>query len=269
MSRYHGQHGYGPVIRLFHWLTAVLIAAVALRGVTMVSLPATSEAEVAAIFSAYSLHKTAGIAAFAAIALRLVARLLTTAPGPLHPERRVEVFVARATHLVLWGGMILIPLSGWLRHASAPGFAPILWPFGQGFPGIPSNEALSLVFQTFHLFAGWTLAAAFTLHLLGAAKHAVLDRDATLARITTGAGPYAPAAAFPLGPLIVTLLIWAGVTALAMQLAPAPMADPFAAFETAPEPAAPAQPAPAPGTPSPALPEPDGEPIDMPPPPAD
>ncbi|MCV2868518.1 cytochrome b/b6 domain-containing protein [Defluviimonas sp. WL0002] len=242
MPRYHGQHGYGPVIRIFHWLTAILIGAAALRGVTMIALPATTDAEVARIFSAFSLHKTLGIAALAVILLHMIARLVTRDPGPLHPERRAEVFLARTTQLVMWGGMILLPLSGWLRHASAPGFAPILWPFGQSLPGVPADERLSLIFQTVHLYAGWTLAAAVALHIIGAARHAVLDQDATLARITTGAGPYAPPAGFPMVPLGIAALLWMAVLAYGLRQAPEPIPDPFVDFQggaelqTAPEP---------------------------------
>ena len=279
MSRHHGQHGYGPVTRLLHWLVALLVLATALRGLTMVRLPATTEAEVAAIFGAYSLHKTLGIAALGLIFLRLLTRLFAGAPGPLHPERRAEVFLARLTHLTLWGGMIVLPVSGWLRHATAPDLAPILWPFGQHLPGLAQDEALSGLFQTIHRLAGWILATALALHILGTVKHALFDRDATLARMTTGHGPYAQPGRFPWLAALAALLIWGGMIGGAALTAPRPAPDPFTSDPVTADPvtadpftAAPegfeADSAPAAPTPAPAAPEP-AETIDMPPPPAD
>ncbi|MCT8329243.1 cytochrome b [Albidovulum sediminis] len=278
MARHHGQHGYGPAMRFLHWLVAALIVAVALRGLTMVRLPASTEAEAAGVFAAYSVHKTAGLAALALILLRLVARLLTSGPGPLHPERKVELFLARLTHLTLWGAMILLPLSGWLRHASAPGIAPILWPFGQHLPGIPADESFSRLMQTFHRLAGWVLAAALALHLLGTLKHLIVDRDTTMARMTTGRGPYAPPAGGAWIPALAALGLWMLVALVALRTAPTPEPDPFEAIpegfaplsDPAPETAPPAASIPPPD----AVPAPDdaaepSEPIDMPPPPAD
>ncbi len=278
MARHRGKHGYGPAMRLLHWLVAALLVAVAWRGLTMVRLPAATEADAAAVFAAYSLHKTVGLAALALILLRLAARLLTSGPGPLHPERKVELFLARLTHLTLWGAMILLPLSGWLRHASAPGFAPILWPFGQHLPGIPADESFSQLMQTFHRLAGWVLAAALSLHLLGTLKHLLVDRDATMARMTTGRGPYAPPAAGAWMPALAALGLWALVALVALRTAPAPEPDPFDALpegfaplsDPAPEAAPPvAAPPPADQGPAPEDAEASSEPVDMPPPPAD
>lgn len=282
MARHHGQHGYGPATRVLHWLIAALLVAVAWRGFTMVRLPSATEADAAAVFSAYSLHKTAGLAALALILLRLVARLLASGPGPLHPERKAELFLARLTHLTLWGAMILLPLSGWLRHASAPGFAPILWPFGQHLPGIPADESLSQLMQTFHRLAGWVLAAALSLHLLGTLKHLLVDRDATMARMTTGRGPYAPPAGGAWIPALAALGLWALVALVALRTTPAPEPDPFGAppegfaplTDPAPDTAPPAGEAPAPDLKPAPAPAPDtaaepSETIDMPPPPAD
>lgn len=233
MPRHHGTHGYGATARILHWLVALLLAGAALRGLSMVGLPAGTEAEVAAVLAAYSTHKTLGVAAFAIILLRLLWVAVSSAPGPLHPERPLETFLGRTTHLVLWGAMLALPLSGLLRHSSAPGFAPILWPLGQVLPGVPADEALSLVARNIHAWSAATLGVAVGLHLAGVLKHVVLDADATLARMTTGRGPYAAPARGRPWPLVVALLIWSGVIAGAIATAPAPEPDPF--FEDATE----------------------------------
>jgi len=273
MARHYGTHGYGITARVLHWLVAALIVGAALRGVTMVSLPATTEAQVAAILSAYSAHKTVGIAALALILLRLVAALLVRGPGPLHPERAFETFLARTTHFVLWGGMLAMPLSGWVRHASAPEFAPILWPFGQGLPGVPADEALSLTARSVHFWTAMTLAVALTLHVIGTLKHIVIDRDATLARMTTGRGPYAEPARSVATPLIAAAIIWAAILTVAVTTAPGPEPDVFTDETQEFEPLegfAPEMPSSdLEGTSTPGEPSSSEAPIDMPLPPAD
>lgn len=276
MARHYGTHGYGITSRVLHWLVAALMLGAALRGLTMVGLPAGSEAEVAAILAAYSAHKTMGIAILTLVLLRLVATLSVRGPGPLHPERTFETFLARTAHFVLWGAMLAMPLSGWVRHASAPGFAPILWPLGQGLPGIPANEALSLTARSVHAWAAATLAVTLALHILGTLKHILIDRDATLARMTTGRGPYAEPARGVAAPLIAAAVIWAAILTAGVLTAPEPEPDPFAdapgqedgefALPDFEDPNAGTAPDGAPGSPS------EGEQpeiIDEPPPPAD
>ena len=56
------------------------------------------------------------------------------------------------------------------------------------------GQALALIFRQMHELSGWLLAALLGLHVAGALKHAILDRDATLARMVTGTGPAAPPA---------------------------------------------------------------------------
>ena len=92
------RHGYGRMARLLHWAIALLIAAAIYLGLTMTDLPATDEAEIAEVFRTYSLHKTIGVAVLALALIRILWTLARPGPGPLHPERRIETFLARFTH---------------------------------------------------------------------------------------------------------------------------------------------------------------------------
>lgn len=224
------RHGHDAVSRLFHWLMAAGIIAALALGLVMVRRPATTEAEVAAVVRLYALHKTLGVALFGLAVLRLVWRLGHAAPGPLHPERRAETGLARLIHATLRGGMILLPLTGWLHHSAAPGFAPILWPFGQSLPGVPADERLALMARSAHAVAGWLLLAALALHVAGTLRHALIDRDATLTRMVRGSGPAtAPARPAPAIPLA-ALALWSATLLAAVLAAPAPEPDPFGAL---------------------------------------
>ncbi|AXC51311.1 cytochrome B [Paracoccus suum] len=178
--------GYGSVNRVLHWLIAALILTAILLGLIAVTLPRNGPEAIARVVQVFSVHKTVGITVLILALLRVVWVMGQTHPRPLHPERRVETWLADSVHWALYGGMVLMPLSGWLLHSAAPGegFADILWPFGQRLPGIPQDAALTKQLEAFHGAGWWLLAALIVLHVAGAVKHVLVDRDATLARMT-------------------------------------------------------------------------------------
>lgn len=215
---------YGLPARALHWLTALLILTAIGLGLYGEDLPRDA-AHTDTLKTLYSLHKTIGVAAFFTALARILWALLQPKPVPLHPERRAETFAAEAVHWALYGAMLVMPLSGWISHAAATGFAPILWPFGQGLPFVPVSETLSHTTEIVHKLSANLLYAAIALHVIGALKHVLFDRDATLARMTRGAragaaaarhGGAAPAA---LAGLIWLAVIGAGV-GLSGRLAP-------------------------------------------------
>lgn len=228
-----GTSGYDRAARALHWLAAPAILALIALGLAMVRLPATDEAEVARVFRAYSIHKTLGIGVLALAALRIGWRLRHPGPGPLHPDRRAETALARLVHHTLLGAMLVLPVSGFLHHSAAPGFAPILWPFGQSLPFLPADERLALIFASVHRVSGWLLFAALGLHLLGVAKHRFIDRDATLARMVSGTGPPVPPAGRAMASVLVAAALWAASVLAGYLLAPEPAPDPFDLFAPA------------------------------------
>ena len=221
------RHGFGRAARGFHWLCALAIIATAALGLFMLRLPAGSETEVAAIYSAFSAHKTLGIVALALTLARLGWTLRHVGPGPLQPARTLESFLADLMHWTLWGAMLVLPVTGWLHHSAAPGFAPILWPFGQSLPLIEADEARALEWQTLHRAASWLLYGALALHVLGTLKHALVDRDATLARMVTGDCPPVPPARTGRFAAALAMGLWTAIIAASLHLAPKPDPDPF------------------------------------------
>ncbi len=210
---------YGGVARTLHWLIALLILTAIGLGLYAEDLPRDSDAAVATLKTIYSLHKTIGVTVFFAALLRILWALSQPKPAPLHPERRLETFAAEAVHWALYGAMLVMPLSGWISHAAQAGFAPILWPFGQTLPFVPHSDALAHGFETLHKLSALVLYAALALHIAGALKHALIDRDATLARMTRGTAAGTPGAAHALGaPLLAALMLWAAVIGAGLTL---------------------------------------------------
>lgn len=227
------ERGYGWPARMAHWLVAALIFAAIGFGLWAASLPQDSPDQIAAVIGVFSLHKTLGIAALLLAVLRLVWAAGQPKPRRLWPHRRIEAAIATWVNWALYLGMILVPLSGWLRHASIPGgFAPIRWPLGQGLPFVVQDPVLSDRFAAFHVAGWWVLAALIALHVAGALKHALIDRDATMARMFRSPDklPRPPASPRAMSGLTAALgagALWLGTAIIALALTlPTPLDAP-------------------------------------------
>lgn len=201
---------YGSVTRAFHWVTAALILTAVPLGLIAHNIPLESDAQVAQKTLLFSIHKTVGVTAFFVALARILWALTQPRPAALHPDRKAETFLAATIHWSLYASLVLVPLSGWLHHAATTGFAPIWWPFGQSLPFVPIDFRVAEFFAAWHWLFTKILAGSLLLHIAGAIKHVVIDRDATLARMTTGRGEVtATDHAEGKGPILAAALVWA------------------------------------------------------------
>ncbi|MEB8388671.1 cytochrome b/b6 domain-containing protein [Rhodobacteraceae bacterium KMM 6894] len=220
MPRQNTPSTYGSITRLFHWLTALMIAALFALGIIASEISeritaadgASSDALIGWAKLLFSTHKTLGIALFAVAVLRILWALSQPRPRLLNGDNWLESRLAETVHWLLYGSLIAVPLSGWVHHAASAGFAPIWWPLGQGLPFVPIDPYLSKLAGTLHYLLQWVLAGAIVLHVIGALKHHVIDRDATLRRMWSGiaAEPTEHQPGHVL-PLIAALAIWGAV----------------------------------------------------------
>ncbi|MCW9044527.1 MAG: cytochrome b/b6 domain-containing protein [Pseudopelagicola sp.] len=226
---------YGHLTKVFHWLTALLILTALPLGLIAHNAPYATGDELAQKALLFSLHKTIGIAAFLFAALRILWAVCQTRPAPLHPERRLEVFAAHLAHWVLYGAMLIVPLSGWVHHAATTGFAPILWPFPQTLPLVVQSPTVAAIASSVHYLAMLALVAALLAHIAGALKHALIDRDITLRRMlpgrlvranTTPNTKLAPTPKRHILPPLAAAGIWAAVIALGTLTAAPPQTSP-------------------------------------------
>ncbi|APX11145.1 cytochrome b/b6 domain-containing protein [Tateyamaria omphalii] len=184
---------YGDLAKTFHWLTALLIITLIPLGIIANNMAyeikassAPADALIARTAWLFSLHKTLGVAVFFVALARIAWALSQPKPGLLHPDRKVESLAAETVHWLLYGSLVVVPLSGWIHHAAASGFAPIWWPFSQNLPLVPKSEALAGAMAGAHWVLTKVLAAALVLHIAGALKHHIIDKDATLKRMWFG-----------------------------------------------------------------------------------
>jgi polyisoprenoid-binding protein YceI len=151
---------------------------------------------------------------------RIIWALSQPKPGLLHPDRKIESLAAETVHWLLYGSLLLVPLSGWIHHAATTGFAPIWWPFGQSLPFVPKSDSIAATFSGLHIVFERVLAASILLHVAGALKHHFIDKDATLRRMLPGTPhvivPDAPHRVVL--PLASAFVIWAGALGVGATL---------------------------------------------------
>jgi cytochrome b561 len=175
---------------VLHWVIAALMAIGVLLGLTADALPEDW------IRPAIDLHKSLGLTVLGLVLARILWRLSHPAPPLPRAYTRLERIAANSVHLLLYGLMLLLPISGWL-HDSAfkDAAAHPLTLFGiipwfriaavQNLPAVP-KEVLHGQLYTLHALASYALYALVALHILGALKHQFYDRDAELQRMGLG-----------------------------------------------------------------------------------
>lgn len=219
MALTNTRHSYGSVTRFFHWATALLIVTVIPLGVIAhdMSLDPETLALKATLFSA---HKTVGVAIFFLALARILWALSQPKPAPVGDAGRVQHWLAETVHWLLYGSLVLVPLTGWIHHAASEGYAPIWWPFGQSLPFVPLDAGVAQTFAGLHMVFERVMIAALLLHVVGALKHHFLDKDATLRRMWSGiAAMSEPVRRHrPTLPVAGALAVWAAAVALGAGL---------------------------------------------------
>lgn len=182
------RRGWGLVSRLLHWVMAGLILFQLGLGVYMVR-----QADLFRRFDLTQLHKSWGTVIFALALLRLGWRALA-GPRPDWPEMPAwQRRGAAGLHGVLYGLMLLLPLSGWVMASASP-TQDLLQMQNRVFdvfalpdPWVPGNAAVEAAARTVHTGAALLLAATLLLHGGAALWHQGVRRDGLLTRMIRGA----------------------------------------------------------------------------------
>lgn len=156
--------------RGLHWLMALLVITMLFIGIGMVS---TLHPRFLALIA---IHRPLGIAILVLAVLRLGVRLRLGAP-PLPADLPWWMaFAARASHVLLYMLLIIMPLVGW-SMLSAGGYPIVLYGPIHLPPIVPHNDALHAVLRTAHTWLAYLFFATILLHVAAALFHALIRRD--------------------------------------------------------------------------------------------
>lgn len=169
---------WGPVSQAFHWIIMLLILGLAIVGLTMGELPKTPK-----YFWVYTAHKSTGLLVLALVIARLGWRLYAGKPEPVPGTPTWQERIATVTHWLLYGPILLMPVSGWL-YDSASGLRPFRWYGLFDVPKLsPPDQALRQLSHEVHEWGFWVLLALVVAHAGAAFYHHYFQRDATLVRM--------------------------------------------------------------------------------------
>ena len=170
---------FGLVARFLHWSIALLVIGLFVLGLWMRSLDYYHPWYQAAP----DLHTSFGLVFMALVLFRVFWSGVNVKPTPLG-SARLEHAMAAVVHAFLYALMIALAITGYL-YATADGKAPGF--FGlYHFPVIVRSKAVADLSGDLHEWFAYVIIGVVVLHLVGAMKHHIIDRDDTLRRMVSG-----------------------------------------------------------------------------------
>ncbi|WP_213877145.1 cytochrome b [Pseudomonas sp. dw_358] len=174
----HREH-FAPVARLLHWGMALLLIAQLFIGAGMVA--SVSERHEWLI----NLHKPLGIALLALVIVRLIVRLSTRQPPLPRDLPEVQKLAAKASHLLLYGLMLILPLVGWAMLSAAGD--PIMLAPSIRLPAlIGADPHAFALLRKAHGYLAYLLFLTVLVHLAAALFHGLIRRDGVLQSMAKG-----------------------------------------------------------------------------------
>ena len=168
---------YGSISIALHWLMFLLIVGVYACIELREFYPKGSDPRNA--LKAW--HFTLGLSVFALIWLRLLLRLVQVTPTIEPPAPRWQNLLAKTVHLLLYLGMICMPLAGWLILSGEGKPIPF---YGLELPPLMAeNEELAKTLEEIHKTAGQVGYFLIGLHALASLYHHYFMKDNTLRRM--------------------------------------------------------------------------------------
>lgn len=189
---------YTKTAKLLHWLIAIAIFSMFALGWWMTDLPKQAPKQTAFdLFNwgvitwqtgdevsprsfYFNLHKSLGVTILVLIAFRIFWRVTHKAPALLASYKTWERKLATGTHHFLYLLMIILPVSGVIMATYSK--------YGIKWFGIPlikglDNNSMREIFKEAHEIIGIVILILLALHIVGALKHQLIDKDDTLKRM--------------------------------------------------------------------------------------
>jgi cytochrome b561 len=159
---------YGLVSRGLHWIIVGAIVAQWL----LAEAGEDSGANNGADFDALGLHQSIGLTVLMVALVRFAWRFFNPKPAWPADMKSYEIRLARAVHAGFYLLLFAIPLTGWALSSAEP--EPLRFFNGFNVPRIASSGKET--FEEAHEILFNILVALAVLHVVGAAKHRLVNR---------------------------------------------------------------------------------------------
>jgi cytochrome b561 len=172
---------YDKVAIALHWLVAIGVFVMIGLGWYMTDIPKGTPAR--AFY--FNLHKSIGLTVGIIVLIRVWWRW-THQPPPLPPGTQSWVFSAsKLSHGLLYALLVLMPLAGFIASNFTKYGVTYFGLFKIG-PFFAENKALWELFQGIHQAASEVLVIVIAIHIAGAFKHLLIDKDGVFYRMLPG-----------------------------------------------------------------------------------
>lgn len=167
---------------MLHWLVGITMIALLAIGVYMADNK---------VYSLYPWHKSFGFLILFFVVARVYWRVKNGWPQAVGQYSRMEISLSKVVHWVLILGTLIMPISGMMlsimgghglavfdfeivaRNADPENMKKV----------IAHSKELASLGKTLHHWVGDIMIIAISLHVLGALKHHIIDKDGTLRRM--------------------------------------------------------------------------------------
>lgn len=180
MQWINSKAGYGWVSIALHWLAAIAVVLMLVTGFRADFAGDAGDRATRSMLMGW--HISLG----ASFALVLLARVFASyaQPRPTPPEQApVLKFLSSATHQILLIAILTQVLSGVLAVWSGGRAINVFDVISIPSPFAERNQGAHEIAEVIHAIGRWTIIGALALHVLGALKHAMIDRDGVLRRM--------------------------------------------------------------------------------------
>jgi cytochrome b561 len=169
------QSAYSTTAIYLHWVIALLIITNLGLGISFDYVSRETRGEL------MGWHKPIGMVVLLLSVWRVGIRIGQGFP-PLDDISRAEAVLARIIHVLVYGLMFLLPLSGYVMSSAAGRGISMFGLFDWPLLPIKDSPAGKTAAET-HEVLSWILVLSLVLHVAGALKHHLFDRSAVLTRM--------------------------------------------------------------------------------------
>lgn len=168
---------YGAIHQLLHWVMGFSIIGLLAMGFFF-----KEAKKIFGDMEAYFYHKSLGITVLALLVFRIFWRFMNHEPNLPRGMGGFQVFAARLVHLLLYFGMAVMPLSGWVM-SNAAGYPVSLWGYYTLPTLVQKNREIGSLCHEIHELAGFALVGAVGIHFLAALFHQFVQKDGLMLRM--------------------------------------------------------------------------------------
>jgi cytochrome b561 len=169
--------GFGTVARLFHWAIALMVLVQIPAGIAMTSEPLASFAD-----PLFILHKGLGVVLLVLVFGRVAWRLTHRPPPFPDSMPALEQRIARWTHIAIYGLLVTMVVSGYVRTVGDEYPIELLDTLGIP-PLIPPMHEVAAIMLAVHQFAVIGLVGLAAVHVAAVLQHHLIQGDRTLSRM--------------------------------------------------------------------------------------